>query len=524
MTSRAPNITKNLRQGIEAAQAGETDMAREYLAIVFRQDRNNIPALFWSAYIAPSPQESLHLLERILELEPNNERARSGIRWAKQRLRAAQVETASESSQTKPTPTQAGNYSPEMPDGFIRDQLPSKENFRRSDHERLHATEDENLALTPSLLARLPSPKLGEGLTLAPNFQKQAKKVAPAHRTRGRIDRLLLVVVIILGTAALLTAGIWAIALAPAKTLAAWLPAPAESRPAEAEAELLAPVAKKPVLSSEEAESLDPPKHFSSDGDTIIVAAPESDETTMTSTAFSAPRNFSVPVEAPAIARSIVEVPPELVAPAEGSSELISRTEAEGELSLLPPDESPVILSTLPGQTNPALNQPMGELIGPASEVLDGPRLFEPVDEALLAHRPASPDEKWIEVNVTTQRVTAWEGNVPVFSFISSTGLPGTPTVLGEFNIYWKLKSALMVGPDYYLPEVPYTMYFYGGYALHGTYWHDNFGQPMSHGCVNLSTDNAQQLFEWADPVLPPGQTQVTSTYTNPGTLVVAHE
>ncbi|MCB0195835.1 MAG: L,D-transpeptidase [Anaerolineae bacterium] len=163
-------------------------------------------------------------------------------------------------------------------------------------------------------------------------------------------------------------------------------------------------------------------------------------------------------------------------------------------------------------------------LIGPVEEILDGVRLFVPVDAALLAYQPTSPDEKWIDVDISEQRVTAWEGNVPVLSFVSSTGLPDTPTVTGKFNIYWKLESTVMIGEDYYLPEVPYTMYFYGGYALHGAYWHNNFGQPMSHGCVNLSSDNAKQIFEWADPIIPPGQTQVVSSFDNPGTVVVVHE
>jgi lipoprotein-anchoring transpeptidase ErfK/SrfK len=109
-------------------------------------------------------------------------------------------------------------------------------------------------------------------------------------------------------------------------------------------------------------------------------------------------------------------------------------------------------------------------------------------------------------------------------SFTASTGLPNTPTVLGKFKIYWKLTSTLMAGPNYYLPEVPYTMYFYAGYALHGTYWHNNFGQPMSHGCVNLETSQAKQLFDWADPIVPSGQTQVAASANNPGTLVVVHE
>ena len=64
----------------------------------------------------------------------------------------------------------------------------------------------------------------------------------------------------------------------------------------------------------------------------------------------------------------------------------------------------------------------------------------------------------------------------------------------------------------------------YGGYALHGAYWHNNFGQPMSHGCVNFRPAEAKKLFEWADPIIPEGRTQVTATADNPGTLVVVHK
>jgi lipoprotein-anchoring transpeptidase ErfK/SrfK len=163
------------------------------------------------------------------------------------------------------------------------------------------------------------------------------------------------------------------------------------------------------------------------------------------------------------------------------------------------------------------------QLIGPI-EPLSAETQAATAEPASLAHQPAYPGEKWIEVNVTSQQVTAWEGDKPVMSFTVSTGLPDTPTVLGKFNVYWKLTSTLMVGDNYYLPEVPYTMYFYAGYALHGTYWHKNFGQPMSHGCVNLETSQAKKLFDWADPILPPGQTEIVSSAGNPGTLVVVHE
>ncbi len=112
--------------------------------------------------------------------------------------------------------------------------------------------------------------------------------------------------------------------------------------------------------------------------------------------------------------------------------------------------------------------------------------------------QPAPTAGRWIDVNLRTQRLTAYQGNTPVFSALISGGLPRTPTVVGRFAIYSKLTSTRMRGPGYDLPGVPYTMYFYRGYAIHGTYWHNNFGQPMSHGCVNMRTQDAAWLFNWA--------------------------
>jgi LysM repeat protein len=105
---------------------------------------------------------------------------------------------------------------------------------------------------------------------------------------------------------------------------------------------------------------------------------------------------------------------------------------------------------------------------------------------------------KWIDINLTTQTVTAYSGQTAVFSTRVSTGTWRTPTVVGTFHVYVKYVSTHMSGPGYSLPNVPYTMYFYRGYGLHGTYWHSNFGTPMSHGCVNLPTPDARWLFNWA--------------------------
>jgi lipoprotein-anchoring transpeptidase ErfK/SrfK len=106
---------------------------------------------------------------------------------------------------------------------------------------------------------------------------------------------------------------------------------------------------------------------------------------------------------------------------------------------------------------------------------------------------------RWIDVDLSRQMVTAYEGTAPVRTVTVSTGLPHTPTPVGQFRIWVKFRYDDMVGPGYYLSDVPYTMYFHGGYGLHGTYWHNNFGHPMSHGCVNLPTPEAEWLFHWAE-------------------------
>ncbi len=485
--------TNNLHLGIEAARTGKTDEARTYLASCLKEDPNNIPALFWMAYVAPSARESLNLLEKILTLDPDNDRVQSGIRWAKKRLEAesppapsepkpasppapsepkpASLSTASVEDAPKPTATQSNESNVEMPDEFIREQLLSKE-----------------------------------------SIQKQAKKGALAHRARRTIDPLL-IVIIILGLSVLLLAGILILALTPTETLAAWFPASSQHTALYPETIVLDPALK--AVSSQEKVSnqlqQDIFNENNSEADTLLMPIElnliQTNPTIISLETF----NTLIPVTEP---ESLIGLVREAEQPS--TEEITLEPESMRENIAETSYEVPVV-------ENLVISESLSELIEPA-DVLNGPKLFEPVDEILLPHQPAYLGQKWIEVDVTLQRITAWEGNVPLMSFIGSTGLPGTPTVLGEYNIYWKLESTLMAGADYYLPEVPYTMYFYGGYALHGTYWHDNFGEPMSHGCVNLNNDNAKQLFEWADPIVPEGQTQIVSSYNTPGTLVVVHE
>ena len=111
---------------------------------------------------------------------------------------------------------------------------------------------------------------------------------------------------------------------------------------------------------------------------------------------------------------------------------------------------------------------------------------------------PVGNGGRWIEVNLTEQRVYAWEGSTLMNSFIVSTGTWQTPTVTGTYHIWNKTRIQAMSGPGYYLPNVPWVMYFYKDYGFHGTYWHNNFGTPMSHGCVNLTIPDSEWLYNFA--------------------------
>lgn len=141
-------------------------------------------------------------------------------------------------------------------------------------------------------------------------------------------------------------------------------------------------------------------------------------------------------------------------------------------------------------------------------------------------------DYKHIYVDLTNQKLTAYEGNTKVYEFPVSTGKWGrTPT--GDFRIWIWLKYTRMTGGDpalgtyYNLPNVPYTMFFYNsdipksrGYGLHGAYWHNNFGHPMSHGCVNLKPEDAGKLFYWTNPT---GANTARPTNDKPGTLITIY-
>jgi lipoprotein-anchoring transpeptidase ErfK/SrfK len=124
------------------------------------------------------------------------------------------------------------------------------------------------------------------------------------------------------------------------------------------------------------------------------------------------------------------------------------------------------------------------------------------VDPSGLRPPGVQADERWIDVNLSTQTLVAYEGNTAVYNALISSGTWEFPTVTGQYRTYMKYESqdmdGYLLGYDYYIQNVPYVMYFFEDYAIHGAYWHNNFGVPMSHGCVNVSPEDAGWLYNWA--------------------------
>jgi len=110
---------------------------------------------------------------------------------------------------------------------------------------------------------------------------------------------------------------------------------------------------------------------------------------------------------------------------------------------------------------------------------------------------------KWVQVDLCEQTLVAYEGQQPVFATVVSTGVRGKRTLTGLHRVWLKTAHDRMHGRGYDLEEVPYTLYFKHGQALHGAFWHDQFGRAITHGCVNLSMADARWLFQWAPPPLP---------------------
>ncbi|WP_368738311.1 L,D-transpeptidase family protein [Corallococcus exiguus] len=134
------------------------------------------------------------------------------------------------------------------------------------------------------------------------------------------------------------------------------------------------------------------------------------------------------------------------------------------------------------------------------------------------------PGARWLDVDLEAQTLIAYEGDRPVYATLISSGKPGTDTPEGLFRIWVKFAEADMTGSmgkaSYRVATVPWTMFFEGDFALHTAYWHDRFGEPVSHGCINLAPKDARALYGWTTPEVPTGWSMAHAMPDDPGTWV----
>ncbi len=158
-----------------------------------------------------------------------------------------------------------------------------------------------------------------------------------------------------------------------------------------------------------------------------------------------------------------------------------------------------VIKALTEGQTGRSLGDTSGIAAAFASQLADGDARFA----LTVAETPfdTTKTERRIEVNLSAQSVTLYENGQVYRNWSMSSGKSGWETHTGEFRIGWKTTMQDMGcvdGYDYCTKDVPWVAYFNGDEGFHGTYWHNNFGTPMSHGCINLTVNNAKELYDWA--------------------------
>ena len=134
-------------------------------------------------------------------------------------------------------------------------------------------------------------------------------------------------------------------------------------------------------------------------------------------------------------------------------------------------------------------------------------------DQVRVARRTKRPSNvpangKWIHVDLSEQTLVAYEGDDPVYATLISSGKEGYEPPTGLFEVQQKYISTTMNATDpidgfYEVEEVPWTLYYHGGYALHGAYWHTDFGKVRSHGCTNIAPVDARWLYYWSEPEVP---------------------
>lgn len=462
MNSNQIAAFKNLELAQQALKAGDKNTSRQ-LAAQAAQLAPELEEVWLLMAALASPHGSVTYLEKALKINPNSERAQKGMSWAQGRVQKEQDARAVEA---KPQETP-------QPARVIQEEKPWAD-----------TVVPQQSATQPALIAK-PEPDSvpGSGPIPAPVVVSAVQGSKAATRSRYSYITLLGVVVCLV----LAWAG-WQGATPVAAFFNSGAFAAEDHGPALGSAEIAKSDAPRLVLASTPVPT------------TTVLESPANGISAglSTLTPTRSPFETDVPTETSPAPTQTLSVPT-MTAPAPTET-------------FIPPTATVVVPTTTPVPTA----TPIPTDIIQATATLAPVSLEQPSPTALptdtaepgsTQYVPPTPNPngggsnaagRWIDVDLTNQRVYAYEGNTVVNSFIVSTGTWQHPTVTGQYHVYVKYRYTDMSGPGYYLPNVPYTMYFYQGYAIHGTYWHNNFGTPMSHGCVNLSIPDSGWVFNWA--------------------------
>ncbi|HEY3311899.1 MAG TPA: L,D-transpeptidase family protein [Anaerolineales bacterium] len=467
---------KILEQAQQALKAGNKDSARQFAA----QAAQLAPELeeVWLLMAAlAAPRDSVGYLEKALLINPNSERAKKGMAWAQGRLPAvppAKVETPRPlvEQQAEAPAVKAKAVVVPLPVAVTSGE-PSGVDETAPHAVTVPAALEETLPAANVLEENAPQAATSAEEPAAPTLVTPVQDRAGMVRTRFSWITLL-VVLICLGLAWFAWRG-----TTPVAAMFDNIFTTREHGPAWAEASIsksnVSPAAPGvPGATTEPTATLEPTatpelvsptpedqlKTGGIPGPTAVILPSD----TPLPTVVVLPTDTSLPAATPL--PTATSLPPEVVLPT--ATQEIASAEQPSPTPLPTDTAAPQATQFVPPTRNPV---PGGQTAG---------------------------GEHWIDVDLTNQMVYAYEGNTVVNSFLVSTGTWEHPTVTGQYRVYIKLRYKDMSGPGYYLPNVPYTMFFYEGYAIHGTYWHNNFGTPMSHGCVNLSIPDSEWVYNFS--------------------------
>jgi len=424
-----------IQQAQQARKAGDLTTARRFA----EQAASAAPELeeVWLMMAAlAEPQASVEHLQRALQINPTSERAQKGMLWAMGRLDHRVSTPLDQRAAPPPEEPAAQAEPPHPPPAAVAPQAQAASVGEKTEPTRPVSAPIEAQPARPKAAIPVSHPKTVEPSPLA----------QPAKTTSGK-RRISLAAILALLTC-LVAGAIIAYTASPVSALFA--------RETHGPAWALAEVSKSTATAS--------PEPTATTTFTLSPTATRTATATLTVTPSLSP--------SPTITETFT--------PTETPTSSVTPTATEMP-SITPTEEA----SPTPLPTDTALPTRVVPTSSPAQVKNPNPV-------------PGAGGERWIDVNLSQQMVYAYEGDTLVASFVVSTGTWQYPTVTGQYRVYIKYRYKDMSGPGYFLPDVPYTMFFYAGYAIHGTYWHSNFGTPMSHGCVNLTIPDAEWLYNFA--------------------------